>query len=253
MISNLLTGFDKIIMDLIYSKKMVEWCRTKGEKIWVRNGASKSGNYEASFVNEWLQRLGIGDHPAVVHDDDNVEAAAAATLEVVVCQVEAKYKALLFKQQITVYVEKIYGIIRGDFNEELGSLLTVCIQGDIFAAEQKLYKEAGDSNMRPCLGGCWRECWNNWPELTGKQCSQTDVATRVNGISTDLVAKVHGWAIIATPFAQASNEDDSLIFSPFKTQSEPTPLVHQVTLPRGLKKLKLQLDASMGYIDAPVE
>nr|GEX09511.1 unconventional myosin [Tanacetum cinerariifolium] len=47
-----------------------------------------------------------------------IQAAAVATLEVVVCQVEAKYKALLFKKQITVYVEKIYGIIRGDFNEE---------------------------------------------------------------------------------------------------------------------------------------
>nr|GEW23383.1 myosin-6-like [Tanacetum cinerariifolium] len=56
------------------------------------------------------------------------QAAAAAALEVVVRQVEAKYPALLFKQQLTAYVEKIYGIIRDNLKKELGSLLTLCIQ-----------------------------------------------------------------------------------------------------------------------------
>ncbi|XP_024981732.1 myosin-6-like [Cynara cardunculus var. scolymus] len=54
-------------------------------------------------------------------------AAAAAALEVV-RQVEAKYPALLFKQQLTAYVEKMYGIIRDSLKKELGSLLTLCIQ-----------------------------------------------------------------------------------------------------------------------------
>ncbi|KAL0370424.1 UNVERIFIED_CONTAM: Myosin-6 [Sesamum angustifolium] len=52
--------------------------------------------------------------------------AAAAALEAV-RQVEAKYPALLFKQQLTAYVEKIYGIIRDNL-KELGSLLALCIQ-----------------------------------------------------------------------------------------------------------------------------
>ncbi|XP_055832914.1 myosin-6-like isoform X2 [Solanum dulcamara] len=43
-------------------------------------------------------------------------------------QVEAKYPALLFKQQLTAYVEKIYGIIRDNLKKELGSLLSLCIQ-----------------------------------------------------------------------------------------------------------------------------
>lgn len=43
-------------------------------------------------------------------------------------QVEAKYPALLFKQQLTAYVEKIYGIIRDNLKKELGSLLALCIQ-----------------------------------------------------------------------------------------------------------------------------
>lgn len=46
----------------------------------------------------------------------------------VVRQVEAKYPALLFKQQLTAYVEKIYGIIRDNLKKELASLLALCIQ-----------------------------------------------------------------------------------------------------------------------------
>lgn len=45
-----------------------------------------------------------------------------------VYQVEAKYPALLFKQQLTAYVEKIYGIIRDNMKKELSSLVSLCIQ-----------------------------------------------------------------------------------------------------------------------------
>ncbi|XP_075488316.1 myosin-8-like isoform X2 [Primulina tabacum] len=45
-----------------------------------------------------------------------------------VSQVEAKYPALLFKQQLTAYVEKIYGIIRDNMKKELSSLVSLCIQ-----------------------------------------------------------------------------------------------------------------------------
>lgn len=43
-------------------------------------------------------------------------------------QVEAKYPALLFKQQLTAYMEKIYGIIRDNLKRELSSLIASCIQ-----------------------------------------------------------------------------------------------------------------------------
>ncbi|KAL1081521.1 hypothetical protein V6Z11_D09G070700 [Gossypium hirsutum] len=46
----------------------------------------------------------------------------------VVRQVEAKYPALLFKQQLTAYVEKIYGIIRDNLKKDLSLLLSCCIQ-----------------------------------------------------------------------------------------------------------------------------
>lgn len=43
-------------------------------------------------------------------------------------QVEAKYPALLFKQQLTAYVEKIYGMIRDNLKKEISPLLGRCIQ-----------------------------------------------------------------------------------------------------------------------------
>ncbi|WOL18254.1 myosin-8-like isoform X1 [Canna indica] len=46
----------------------------------------------------------------------------------IVRQVDAKYPALLFKQQLTAYVEKIYGIIRDNVKKDLSSLLSLCIQ-----------------------------------------------------------------------------------------------------------------------------
>ncbi|CAI5465851.1 unnamed protein product [Closterium sp. Yama58-4] len=43
-------------------------------------------------------------------------------------QVEAKYPALLFKQQLTAYVEKIYGMIRDNLKKEISPTLAQCIQ-----------------------------------------------------------------------------------------------------------------------------
>ena len=43
-------------------------------------------------------------------------------------QVEAKYPALLFKQQLTAYVEKIYGMVRDNLKKEISPLLGLCIQ-----------------------------------------------------------------------------------------------------------------------------
>lgn len=46
----------------------------------------------------------------------------------VVRQVEAKYPALLFKQQLTAFVEKIFGIIRDNVKKDMSSLISLCIQ-----------------------------------------------------------------------------------------------------------------------------
>ncbi|KAK9282815.1 hypothetical protein L1049_011037 [Liquidambar formosana] len=43
-------------------------------------------------------------------------------------KVEAKYPALLFKQHLTAYVEKIYGMIRDHLKKEISPFLNLCIQ-----------------------------------------------------------------------------------------------------------------------------
>ncbi|XP_024005209.1 myosin-14 isoform X2 [Eutrema salsugineum] len=55
-------------------------------------------------------------------------AAAAAAAAAVIRPVEAKDPALLFKQQLTAYVEKIFGMIRDNLKNELQPLLSLCIQ-----------------------------------------------------------------------------------------------------------------------------
>ncbi|CAI8614438.1 unnamed protein product [Vicia faba] len=55
-------------------------------------------------------------------------ASFTSPSSVVVRKVEAKYPALLFKQQLTAYLEKIYGIVRDNLMQELTSVLALCIQ-----------------------------------------------------------------------------------------------------------------------------
>jgi myosin V len=43
-------------------------------------------------------------------------------------QVEAKYPALLFKQQLVDLIEKVYGMISDSVKKELNPLLELCIQ-----------------------------------------------------------------------------------------------------------------------------
>lgn len=46
-------------------------------------------------------------------------------------QVEAAYPALIFKQQLTAFLEKIYGMIRDKMKKEISPLLASCIQVSI--------------------------------------------------------------------------------------------------------------------------
>lgn len=45
--------------------------------------------------------------------------------------VEARYPAILFKQQLTACVEKIFGLIRDNLKKELSPLLGLCIQVNV--------------------------------------------------------------------------------------------------------------------------
>lgn len=52
-------------------------------------------------------------------------------------KVEAKYPALLFKQHLTAYVEKIYGMIRDALKKEISPFLNLCIQVNKYTIAHK--------------------------------------------------------------------------------------------------------------------
>ena len=49
-------------------------------------------------------------------------------------QVDAKYPAFLFKQQLTAFVEKIYGFLRDNMKKEITPQLGSCIQAPRWGA-----------------------------------------------------------------------------------------------------------------------
>jgi len=55
-------------------------------------------------------------------------------------KVEAKYPAILFKQHLTAYVEKLYGMIRDSLKKEISPFLNLCIQVSITRSNPKYNK-----------------------------------------------------------------------------------------------------------------
>mmetsp|Transcript_13678 Transcript_13678/g.18752 ORF Transcript_13678/g.18752 Transcript_13678/m.18752 type:complete len:1592 (+) Transcript_13678:330-5105(+) len=66
------------------------------------------------------------------------KAVASTTVK----QIDAKYPALLFKQQLTAFVEKIYGMVRDNVKKEIASELASCIQAPRAA-------RGGTTNLTP--------------------------------------------------------------------------------------------------------
>ncbi|XP_008438435.1 myosin-6 isoform X1 [Cucumis melo] len=86
-------------------------------------------------------------------------ALPVGTLDVV-RQVEAKYPALLFKQQLTAYVEKIYGIVRDNLKKELSPLISACIQAPR-SSRGNILKSSGQENSSSPPSNSWSSIIGN--------------------------------------------------------------------------------------------
>uniref|UniRef100_A0ACD5X744 Uncharacterized protein n=1 Tax=Avena sativa TaxID=4498 RepID=A0ACD5X744_AVESA len=82
--------------------------------------------------------------------------------------VEAKYPAVRFKQQLTAYVEKIYGMIRDSLKKEISAILTMCIQapraGRVRSSRGSLKSIHSSALSRQASSGHWQnivKCLNN--------------------------------------------------------------------------------------------
>ncbi|XP_042392477.1 myosin-17-like isoform X1 [Zingiber officinale] len=73
-------------------------------------------------------------------------------------QVEARYPALLFKQQLTAFLEKIYGMIRDNLKKEISSVLGSCIQAPRTsrASLVKGIRSPGNAAAQQALMGHWQ-------------------------------------------------------------------------------------------------
>ncbi|KAL6984622.1 hypothetical protein U1Q18_017998, partial [Sarracenia purpurea var. burkii] len=77
-------------------------------------------------------------------------------------QVEAKYPALLFKQQLTAFLEKIYGMIRDNLKKQISPLLGLCIQAPR-ASRASLVKGRSQANAvaQQALAAHWQSIVKN--------------------------------------------------------------------------------------------
>ncbi|VAH16717.1 unnamed protein product [Triticum turgidum subsp. durum] len=87
-----------------------------------------------------------------------------------VCQIEAKYPAFLFKQQLTAFVEGLYGMIRDNVKKELSALLLHAIQVPrIMKASMVRGRSFGSSSLRgrsfSNQGSYWLAIVDNLNEL----------------------------------------------------------------------------------------
>ncbi|GAB4830499.1 hypothetical protein Ancab_020210 [Ancistrocladus abbreviatus] len=87
-------------------------------------------------------------------DISSVDGEITGAIDSTLTHIEAKYPALLFKQQLTAYVEKIYGMIRDNLKKEISPLLGLCIQAPRTAKVSALTQ--GNAAAQQSLFAHWR-------------------------------------------------------------------------------------------------
>ncbi|KAM0914352.1 hypothetical protein ACQ4PT_011551 [Festuca glaucescens] len=100
-------------------------------------------------------------------------------------QVEAKYPALLFKQQLTAYVEKIYGMIRDNLKKDISPLLGLCIQAPR-TSRASLMKGSSRSNTNTAAQQALIAHWQGIVKSLGNFLN----ILKVNNVPPFLVRKV---------------------------------------------------------------
>jgi len=80
------------------------------------------------FVSSLKSFRGTPRNVDLAAAEGEVRSVAAGGHDDELSPIEAKYPALLFKQQLNAYVEKIYGMIRDNLKKEISPILGLCIQ-----------------------------------------------------------------------------------------------------------------------------
>ncbi|KAF8394311.1 hypothetical protein HHK36_020518 [Tetracentron sinense] len=117
-------------------------------------------------------------------------------------QVEAKYPALLFKQQLTAYVEKIYGMIRDNLKKEISPLLGLCIQAPRTSRES-LVKGSSRSLASAAAQQALIAHWQGIVKSLGSFLS----TLKVNHVSGICVFVVSSYVLLLFPFTWMLRHD----------------------------------------------
>ncbi|GMH25775.1 hypothetical protein Nepgr_027618 [Nepenthes gracilis] len=80
-------------------------------------------------------------------DLSSIDGESEGGVDSSLSHVEAKYPALLFKQQLTAYVEKMYGMIRDNLKKEISPLLGLCIQAPRTSKVSSVTQGAGAAHQ----------------------------------------------------------------------------------------------------------
>ncbi|XP_072989878.1 myosin-12-like isoform X2 [Typha latifolia] len=92
------------------------------------SNASSTGSHRSRTTLTLFSRMARNAHPSSSVMGISSGYSGMAAKSDTQSRVEAKYPALLFKQHLTAYVEKIYAMIRDSLKKEISPFLTMCIQ-----------------------------------------------------------------------------------------------------------------------------
>ncbi|XP_076892183.1 myosin-6-like [Bidens hawaiensis] len=113
----LITVFGSAIQKEEDNKHMAYWLSSTSTLLFLLQKSLSSGSGKPPQPTSFLGRMAQSFR----------KSPSYSNLEIV-RQVDGKYPALLFKQQLTAYVEKIYGIVRDNLKKELTPHISNCIQ-----------------------------------------------------------------------------------------------------------------------------
>ncbi|GLJ12455.1 hypothetical protein SUGI_0191160 [Cryptomeria japonica] len=109
-------------------------------------------------------------------------------------QVDAKYPALLFKQQLTAALEKVYGLIRDNAKRELTPLLNFCIQAPrvsrVSMVKGSRSPNFGGSNHQ-ALGSHWHNIIKILSSLLNTLCSNHVPAFFISKLFTQVFSFIN--------------------------------------------------------------
>ncbi|KAI4338119.1 hypothetical protein L6164_016468 [Bauhinia variegata] len=140
------------------NNRMAYWLSNTSGLLFILQQSLRSSSRKPPTPTGFFGRMAQGFRSS--SDSMNLSSDELSVVRIV----EAKYPALLFKQQLTAYVEIIYGIIRDNLKKNLSPLLSSCIQAPK-TSEGSAAESSDQSNSNSPSASSWHniiDCLNKF-------------------------------------------------------------------------------------------